>query len=148
MTPMQPTDPYAPPQANATPTIDARSKVNLPATLIIASQAIGLVTTALSIVMRPQIAAALKSYMAQQGKPFDESSLNARPVLTVIGVLGGIFVVYAMLEMRKLRRFPIAVAGAILAMVPYLSLCCIFGLPIGIWALVVLFNPDVRAAFE
>jgi hypothetical protein len=86
--------------------------------------------------------------MQQSGKPFDESSLNARPVLTVIGVLGSLFVVYAMLEMRKLRRFPIVVAGTILAMVPYLSLCCLLGLPIGIWALVVLFNPDVRAAFK
>jgi len=145
---MQPIDPYAPPQANATLPIDARSKVNLPAIFIIASQVIGVVATVLSIVMRPQIAAALKSYMQQSGKPFDESSLNARPVLTVIGVLGSLFVVYAMLEMRKLRRFPIAVAGTILAMVPYLSLCCLFGLPIGIWALVVLFNPDVRAAFK
>jgi hypothetical protein len=145
---MQPTDPYAPPQANATPPIDAKSKVNLPAIFIIVSQAIGLAVTVLSIVMRPQIAAALKSYMAANGKPFDESSMDAKPVLTAIGVIGSLFVVYAMLEMRKLRRFPIAVTGTILAMVPYLSLCCLFGLPIGIWGLVVLFNPDVRAAFK
>jgi hypothetical protein len=144
---MQPTDPYAAPQANATPPIDARSKVNLPAILIIASQAVGLVAQVLSIALRPQIVAALKSYAQQSGKPFDESSMHTRPVVAIIGVLGSIFVVYAMLEMRKLRRFPIAVTGTILAMAPFVSLCCCFGLPLGIWALVVLFNPDVRAAF-
>jgi hypothetical protein len=32
-------------------------------------------------------------------------------------------------------------------MVPVASLCCFLGFPLGVWALVVLFDADVRAAF-
>ena len=53
-----------------------------------------------------------------------------------------------MLQMRQLKRFPVAVAGTIVAMAPFVSSCCCLGLPLGIWALIVLFNPDVRAGFS
>ena len=143
---MLPTDPYAAPQGGA-PTVDARSKVNVPAILILASQVLGLVVQAGFFLFKSTIHAALQSYAAGTGKPLPPGALDSNPLLIAIGVLGGCFVLYAMLEMRKLRRFPIAVAGAILAMLPVGSLCCCFGLPLGIWALVVLFNADVRAAF-
>jgi hypothetical protein len=32
-------------------------------------------------------------------------------------------------------------------MIPCISPCCLLGLPIGIWALVVLLKPEVKAAF-
>jgi hypothetical protein len=143
---MQPTDPYAAPQAGA-PTVDARSKVNLPAILILASQVLGLVVQASFFLFKGAIQAALQAYAAGAGKPLPPGALDSNPILVAIGVLGSCFVIYAMLEMRKVRRFPIAVTGAILAMLPVGSLCCCFGLPLGIWALVVLFNADVRAAF-
>jgi hypothetical protein len=39
------------------------------------------------------------------------------------------------------------VVTSIVAMVPCLGPCCIVGIPIGIWALVVLMKPEVKAAF-
>ena len=37
--------------------------------------------------------------------------------------------------------------ASILAVVPCVSPCCLVGLPIGIWALVVLSKPEVKSQF-
>lgn len=65
-----------------------------------------------------------------------------------IGVLVAAFIIYAALKMRDLTQWGIAVAASILAMIPCISPCCIIGLPIGIWCLVVLMRPEVRTAFH
>src|SRR5580658_8799351 len=143
---MQPIDPYLPPGA-APPGIDPRARVNLPATLIIAAQVLGLLIEIASLALKGPIEAFVRSYMESLGKPVPPGAFSGNPIMHVLGIAGGGFVIYAMLEMRRLRRFPIVIAGAILAMLPVGSLCCCFGLPLGIWALVVLFNADVRAAF-
>jgi hypothetical protein len=143
---MQPDNPYGAPQA-AAPAVDVRSKVSLPATLILVSQVIGLVIQLASMAFKSQIVAAVKSYMESTGKPFPANAMDSNPLLAILGIAGSCFVIYAMLEMKKVRRFPVAVVGAILAMLPFLSLCCFLGFPLGVWALIVLFNPDVRAAF-
>ncbi|MCU0962176.1 MAG: serine/threonine protein kinase, partial [Pirellulaceae bacterium] len=49
-------------------------------------------------------------------------------------------------RMRRVRNYELAVAAAILAMVP-LHPWVILGLPLGIWALLVLHRPDVKALF-
>lgn len=61
-------------------------------------------------------------------------------------VVGALFVLYAALQMRQLKNWPLSMAGAIVALVPCFACCCL-GLPVGIWALVVLNKPEVRAAF-
>jgi hypothetical protein len=40
-----------------------------------------------------------------------------------------------------------AMASSILALAPCVSPCCVVGLPIGIWSLVVLSQPEVKSAF-
>lgn len=70
--------------------------------------------------------------------------LSVLMVLIVgLNLLGGI-------RMLSLRSYALSVAGAICAAIPCLSCggCCLFGEIIGIWALVVLLNPDVRSAFQ
>jgi hypothetical protein len=64
-------------------------------------------------------------------------------VLALLIILGGIL-------MCVRRGYALAVFSAVLAALPCLSpsACCIFGIVIGIWALVVLFNPAVKAAFR
>jgi hypothetical protein len=59
------------------------------------------------------------------------------------------FIFWAALQMRALKSWPLAMAGAIAAMIPLTtSICCVAGLPLGIWALVVLNKPEVKAAFR
>lgn len=53
-------------------------------------------------------------------------------------------------QMLRLRTRWLAVAAAIVAMVPCLGTypgCCVVGLPAGVWALVVLMQPQIKASF-
>ncbi|MCA9119786.1 MAG: hypothetical protein H6822_34740 [Planctomycetaceae bacterium] len=56
-------------------------------------------------------------------------------------------VVFGAMRMKQLKSYPLAIAASILAMLPC-SACCILGLPVGIWSLVVLCNRDIRKAFR
>jgi hypothetical protein len=81
---------------------------------------------------------------------------EARDALPGIGVLLAIGVVklaldlltvYAGWQMRQVRNWNLCLAGSIAAMLPC-SVCCILGLPMGIWALIVLIDNDVKQAFS
>jgi hypothetical protein len=65
-----------------------------------------------------------------------------------VGLLVAAFIIYASLKMKELTQWGLCVAASIIAMIPCISPCCIVGLPIGIWCLVVLTKPEVRASFH
>lgn len=58
-----------------------------------------------------------------------------------LGLLGGI-------RMAGLRSYGLAILAAVLTAIPVLSPCCLLGQVVGIWALIVLLNSDVHAAFK
>ena len=64
-------------------------------------------------------------------------------ILSLITIFGGV-------RMMSLRSYGLAVAGAVIAVIPCVSPsgCCLLGEIAGIWALIVLMNADVRAAFR
>jgi len=64
-----------------------------------------------------------------------------------IGIAIAILIIFGALQMKKMRSWGLALTASIVAMIPCLSPCCLLGLPIGIWALVVLLKPEVKAAF-
>jgi hypothetical protein len=61
--------------------------------------------------------------------------------------LAGVIIMGAA-KMKNLQSYGLAMAASIIAMIPCLSNCCIIGLPIGIWALIVLVNDDVKNSFR
>lgn len=61
-------------------------------------------------------------------------------------VLSGLMV-YAGLQMRKLRSWTLSMAGAVAAMLPCAP-CCLLGLPMGIWAVIVLIDSEVKQRFD
>lgn len=65
-----------------------------------------------------------------------------------VGLLVAGFIIYASLKMKQLSQWSLCIAASIIAMIPCISPCCIVGLPIGIWCLVVLTKPEVRASFH
>ena len=69
-------------------------------------------------------------------------------VVRIFPLAIGILVLVGALKMQKLASHGLATTAAILAMIPCLSPCCLLGLPFGIWALVVLNKPEVRAQFD
>jgi hypothetical protein len=62
-------------------------------------------------------------------------------VVAVVILVGAI-------QMIRVRTWGLALTSAILAMVHVGSCCCLFGIPFGIWALIVLCDAEVKAAFR
>ncbi|HOP98218.1 MAG TPA: DUF4339 domain-containing protein [Verrucomicrobiota bacterium] len=50
-------------------------------------------------------------------------------------------------RMQSLRSYGMAITASVIAMLPC-TLCCVLGLPAGIWALVVLNRPEVKNQFQ
>jgi hypothetical protein len=65
-----------------------------------------------------------------------------------VGIGVAVLVMVGAIRMLNLKSWGLALAASILVMVPMVSPCCTLGLPIGIWALVVMVNEDVKQAFE
>jgi len=69
-------------------------------------------------------------------------------VMSFISIFVWTFIAFAGNSMRNARNAPVVYAGAILACIPCcVSVCCCFGLPIGIWTIVTLQDEQVKAAF-
>jgi hypothetical protein len=77
--------------------------------------------------------------------------VEASPVYDLCCVAVPTFAVYpfmlvASIQMYRARNRTLALAASILALLP-LSPIVLLGFPIGVWALMVLANPDVKALF-
>jgi hypothetical protein len=66
---------------------------------------------------------------------------------TVLPVLWSATVAYGATLMYRMRRYSSARLSAVLAMAPVCGPCFVLGIPLGIWALVILHRKEVRAAF-
>jgi hypothetical protein len=58
------------------------------------------------------------------------------------------FIIKGAVDMLKGRKLASAKTAAILAMIPMTSCCLLLGAPLGLWALLVLSKPEVKAFFE
>lgn len=143
----------------------AKSQVAAPAILLILTGAIALILAILNLINSPQIGAQFDEQIAQvenkPNVPADQKKAQVdmmtqmrdiavpiavpfyavNTVVALIVLLGGI-------KMRSLSGRGLAVTGSVLAMLPLINgCCCILGLPIGIWCLLVLSRPEVKAGF-
>jgi hypothetical protein len=72
------------------------------------------------------------------------------PILLIVvaaSLVIGVVVLVGAARMRSLRSYEFAVIACIAAMLPC-SPSFVIGLPLGLWALMVLRRPDVKAAFR
>ena len=70
-------------------------------------------------------------------------------IIAVLGIGWGLAICYGAIKMRNHSGYALAMMASIMAVVPCLGLICVLvSMPIGIWALVKLRNPDVRASFS
>jgi hypothetical protein len=89
------------------------------------------------------------------GVPEDQAELIAKYsssggiALNILGIAVSCFIIWAGLQMMKLKSWTACVVANILIMIPcFTSCCCLVGIPIGVWGLVQLFNADVKRAFQ
>jgi hypothetical protein len=69
------------------------------------------------------------------------------PIVSLLSLAVAPIIIFGATQMLKVQGYGLAVLAAILALIPVTSICCIPGVPIGIWALIVLLSPQVKAAF-
>ncbi len=122
-------------------------KVLAPAFVLLAVSLLGMLANGFQVVMvgfMPNFWRQVKA-----ANPFGQQ--NADTASIVVGAIFfavSLFVAIGSMSMMKRRLYPIAVLGALAAMVDIGNCCCILSAPAGIWAMIVLFQPDVRASFR
>ncbi len=67
---------------------------------------------------------------------------------SVLGLAVSVLMLVGALRMLALRSYTLAYVAAILAMLPCVTPCCLFGIFFGIWAIVVLNRPEVKPQFS
>ena len=61
--------------------------------------------------------------------------------------LVNVVVLFGGIQMLRAKSRGLAMFSSVLVMIPCASVCCVIGIPVGIWALVTLGKPEVKAAF-
>ena len=72
----------------------------------------------------------------------------AAAIVQSICVLMNGFIVFGAVQMMRQKMRGVAIAASVVAMLNFGSCCCILGIPIGIWSVIILMQEDVKAAFE
>jgi hypothetical protein len=130
----------------------AAAKVNAPAIGLMATAGIGILLQLLSLVLNVLGTGINMASMAgQSGTPDAVANMMGGTmgvIGSIMGILIGGLILFGAMKMRQLNNWGLALASSILAMIPCLSPCCCLGLPIGIWALVVLLDNNVKASFS
>jgi len=147
--PMSPPPPSPPPPGAPPPATNAAQMVQGPAIGLIVTAVVGGLWAIASLLMNVMgMGMASLDSMTQE---YDWARYAFGGALGVVGALIGLaiagFLIWAALQMKALHGWTVSVVASVLAMVPCISPCCIVGIPIGIWALVVLMKPEVKAAF-
>lgn len=127
-----------------------QEKVNAPAIGLMVTAIIGMLFQLVNILLQI-LGVGMGALGGGQGPGADQMmSMLSGGLGIVFGLIGlaiGAVILFGAMKMRKLESYGLSMAAAILAMIPCLSPCCILGLPLGIWALVVLMKPEVKQSF-
>ena len=84
----------------------------------------------------------------EEAKKKDKTfGLIVNVISTVLGLIFEFLMLLGAMKMRQVKGYGLAMTGAICALIP-LNSCCCLAMPVGLWALVVLLNEDVKAGFN
>ena len=122
-----------------------KSLVKGPAIAILISNGIGMLIVLLALVLNLVGVGMGAASGMEQGMVVAEGAIGV--VQSVLGLAIGSAIIVGILKMMKLQSYGFAMTATILAMIPCLSPCCLFGLPFGIWGIVILCKPEVKEAF-
>ena len=68
--------------------------------------------------------------------------------LAIVNLVLAPIIIAGAVSMMNSKRYGLAKTAAIIAVIPFVSCCLLVGIPFGIWALIVLGKPEVKAAFN
>lgn len=127
-----------------------RTKVMIPAIFLIIVGVLGLLASIFSCVnaaiappptIPPDTPEALKAFM--------EGSVGPVAVgIQAFFILFNAFILFGAVQMLRTKAWPLALSASIAAIINFGSCCCILGIPVGIWSIVILSMTDVKDAFK
>lgn len=126
----------------------AYERVSAPATALIVTGIISIILQTLGIVGNLAMMAIDGGPVAQDADfllLFDGAFSAA---FGVFSLAMAVLVLVGAMKMKNLNNYALAMTSAIVAMIPCISPCCLLGFPFGIWAIVVLSDGSVKAAFR
>jgi hypothetical protein len=134
----------------------AREAVSLPAILLMVTSALtflyGVVSLASPIDadQMAQVERMLEDPNMAPMRGFMEFLMSAggRLILSLPYLIINALIFFGALKMKGLQSYGLANTASILALIPCCSPCLCVGIPLGIWSLVVLRKPEVRASFS
>ena len=65
-----------------------------------------------------------------------------------MGLVSNVVMLIGALKMMKLESWGLALAAAILVMLPCGSCCCCLGIGLGVWVAILLSKPEIKGAFR
>jgi hypothetical protein len=124
----------------------ARSQVGAPAIALIVVAGIAIALQLLAIVINLIGAAGPAAF---GGEYAHLASGAVGIVLSIVNIAMAGFIIFGAIQMKNLASHTMALVAAILALIPVCNFpCCVLLVPFGIWALVVILKPEVKAAFS
>lgn len=146
-------NPYQSPMGVPNSGLDSRSaalaKVQAPAMGLMVVSAVSIVVRLVMLLMSLMgvgMMAAAADNNANQGLAIGQMAGGL--VGSIIGIAINGVTLFAGLKMKSLEQYGLVMTGVVLALIPCCSPCVFVGIPFGIWALVVLNDPIVKASFQ
>ncbi len=138
-------DPNVPPESPPPPPPTVEP-LQLPAMFLLITAGLGaLLQIALLLMSVLGIGLAAMEGELAQIEALIGGGFNIFGIIIALAVAG--VIAFGALKMKSGESWTWGLAASILAMIPCVSPCCFLGLPIGIWAIVILNKPEVKAAF-
>ena len=127
----------------------ASALVNAPAIFLIVVNALAIIgaLAGLSSGFTPEMLDSIPGMDAAAKRAITQMVAMQVPA-NIIALLLGSFCLFGAISMMNLQRHTVCVVAAVITLINCTSCCCGLGLAAGIWALIVLAKPEVRAAFK
>lgn len=146
-------NPYSSPfgsQAPASAPPPSNIKVILPAVALIVVGSLGLLMSILSVLLAvvldppavdPNAPEWLRQFQQGGRGPFAATVQSIFILINLAIISGG-------LMMARFKNWVFALVACILACINFGNFCCVLGLPIGIWGIIILSMADVKQIFD
>ena len=133
----------------------AKEAVMLPAILLMVLSAIAVLLGLINVLQSfgatdPAVVEALDNPELPEGARqllAGMTSSGGKLLFTLPTLLLHGLVFFGALKMKNLQSYGLSMAAAIIAVIPCCGPCVCLAIPVGVWALVVLNKPEVKAAF-
>ena len=168
--PPPPDSPYEPPEnygADPAHSGAAKEALSTPAIILMVLVGIGLIFQVFSLTMSAISPNSAFTYDEIRNTPEYQQMIEENPelgelmdgflqfaggsnyIMLLITFIAGLVMFYGAFKMRNGESYGLAMTTAIIATVPCFSpCCCLLEMPLGIWMLVLLTKPEIKASFR